>query len=220
MPFGGHAQSLTKTGKTTTSTFSLLVRSAGKQVSTVVEMALGHIGSRAPFVKRMNSPACTSSLGRLMKPALWLSLSLLALSPSPVRAGQITAQGGSVVVAAGAFEAGGKVVTVKESMTLKVAEVPVLSVSNEPLKLSVDKPAGWAKGTRLKACNARDVNASGSLVLGSLEIRVKPNGDVLKEGEDYLVDAEWAGVGLGLRAAVLARVVGRGAAQSACWARW
>ena len=150
----------------------------------------------------MNSTVCTSPSGRLVKPALWLSLCLVALFSCPVRAGQITAQGGSVVVAAGAFEAGGGVVTVKESTTLKVAAAPVLSVSNESLKLSVDKPAGWAKGTRLKACNARDVNASGSFVPGSLEIRRAPNGEVLKEGEDYLIDPEWGHVGLGPKSRV------------------
>ena len=71
------------------------------------------------------------------------------------------------------------------------------SVSDEPLKLSTDKPAGWAKGTRLHGCNARDVNASGSFVPGSLEIRMAKGGDLLKEGEDYLVDPEWGHVGLG-----------------------
>ena len=88
------------------------------------------------------------------------------------------------------------------TVTLPIEPAPIISVVNEPLKLSVDKPAGYSKGTKLRGCNARDVNASGSLVLGSLEIRVKPNGDVLKEGEDYLVDAEWAGVGIGPKSRV------------------
>ncbi|MGB8169845.1 MAG: GDSL-type esterase/lipase family protein [Chthoniobacteraceae bacterium] len=96
---------------------------------------------------------------------------------------EITAAGSAIVVAKGA--------------SLPVAPAPILSVSDEPVKLSVDKPVGWSKGTRLQACNARDVNASGSFVPGSLEIRRSKSGELLKEGEDYLVDADWGHVGLG-----------------------
>jgi lysophospholipase L1-like esterase len=78
----------------------------------------------------------------------------------------------------------------------------VLGVTAEALKLSTDKPAGWAKGTRLHACNARDVNASGSLVPGSLEIRRAKDGELLKAGEDYLVDEQWGHVGLGPKSSV------------------
>ena len=95
------------------------------------------------------------------------------------------------------------VVTEKAGLvTLPIEAAPIVNVVNEPLKLSVDKPAGYSKGTKLRGCNARDVNASGSLVQGSLEIRMTPNGEVLKEGEDYLVDLEWAGVGIGPKSRV------------------
>ena len=96
-------------------------------------------------------------------------------------------------------------VTVTQGATLPVAPAPVLSVGDEALTLSVDKPAGWAKGTRLKGCNARDVNASGSFVPGSLTIRRAVKGEPLKEGEDYLVDAEWGHVGLGPKSQVTAK---------------
>ncbi len=92
--------------------------------------------------------------------------------------------------------------TVKEPATLPIAAAPVLSATAEALKLSVDKPAGYAKGTRLRALNARDVNASGSFVPGSLEIRVTKDGDLLKEGDDYLVDPAWGHVGLGPKSRV------------------
>ncbi len=85
------------------------------------------------------------------------------------------------------------------------APAPILSVTNEPVNLSVDKPVGWAKGTRLRACNARDVNACGSFVPGSLEIRRTPGGELLKEGADYLVDAAWGHVGLGTQSCVTAQ---------------
>ncbi len=128
-----------------------------------------------------------------------LPLVLVALLlPAPLlHGGEITPQGSGVVVEAGTYDVGGKPVTVRERCTLAVAAAPILSVSNEPLKLSLDKPVGWAKGTRLRACNARDVNACGSFVAGSLEIRRSPGGEVLKEASDYLVDADWGHVGLG-----------------------
>ena len=80
----------------------------------------------------------------------------------------------------------------------------ILSVTNEPLKLSSDKPAGWSKGTRLQACSAQDVNACGSFVAGSLEIRRTTGGELLKEGTDYLVDTDWGHVGLGTQSCVTA----------------
>jgi len=46
------------------------------------------------------------------------------------------------------------------------------------------------------------VNAYGSFVAGSLEIRRSKDGELLKEGEDYLVDAEWGHVGLGPKSRV------------------
>ncbi|MDZ4288095.1 MAG: GDSL-type esterase/lipase family protein [Prosthecobacter sp.] len=103
---------------------------------------------------------------------------------------EIRAQGANVIIDSG------------KAATLPVSPAPVLSVSNEPLKLSADKPAGWSKGTRLKACNARDVNASGSFVPGSLELRQTKGGELLKEGEDYLVDSEWGHVGIGPKSRV------------------
>jgi len=116
----------------------------------------------------------------------------------------ITAQGSAVLVAPGQAEIGSQTATVKQAATLAVAPAPTVTVTDEPVKLSVDKPVGWSKGTRLRGCNARDVNASGSFEPGSLEIRRTKGGEVLKEGEDYLVDVEWAHVGLGPKSRVTA----------------
>jgi lysophospholipase L1-like esterase len=138
-----------------------------------------------------------------MKPtALPLFSLLLLLHAHPLFGLEITAQGSSVVVPQGKSEIGGRTVTVSQSATLSVAPAPVLSISDEALTLSEDKPVGWAKGTRLKACNARDVNACGSFVPGSLEIRREKGGELLKEGEDYLVDPDWGHVGIGPKSRV------------------
>lgn len=113
---------------------------------------------------------------------------LLAASMLPVCslwAVEITAQGNAVLVSG------------SPSARLAVARAPVVTVSNEPVKLSKDIPAGWSKGTRLRGCNARDVNAAGSFVPGSLQIRLTVDGDPLQEGIDFLVDSIWGHVGLG-----------------------
>ena len=132
---------------------------------------------------------------------LLVCLSFLLRVPS-LFALEISPQGNGVVVSQGTSEIGGHSVTVTQPATLPVAPAPVLTVSDEALTLSEDKPAGWAKGTRLKACNARDVNACGSFVPGSLEIRRAKGGELLKEGEDYLVDPDWGHVGIGPKSRV------------------
>jgi lysophospholipase L1-like esterase len=129
-------------------------------------------------------------------------LSLFLLFNVPLCAAEITAQGNSVLVPQGKTEIAGRTVTVAQPVTLPIAPAPVLTVSDEALMLSEDKPVGWAKGARLKACNARDVNACGSFVPGSLEIRRAKGGALLKEGDDYLLDSDWGHVGIGPKSCV------------------
>ena len=107
-----------------------------------------------------------------------------------------------MLVPAGEHRAGDRAVKVTAAATLTVAPAPVLAAVDEAVKLSADKPAGYAKGTRLHACNARDVNACGSFVPGSLEIRRAKGDALLKEGNDYLVDTAWGHVGIGTNSCV------------------
>jgi lysophospholipase L1-like esterase len=134
----------------------------------------------------------------------FLILAGLLLAPQS-RALDITASGGSITVSSGKADVGGKSVTVTQAVTLLIAAAPVLKAENEALFLSVDKPVGYAKGTKLRACNARDVNAAGSFVPGSLVIKRTQNDEPLKLGEDYLVDEVWGLVGLGPKSQVTAK---------------
>ena len=95
--------------------------------------------------------------------ALSGSILLLTVSSLLAQWAEITPQG-AVLVPAGEYRAAGRAVKVAQAVTLVVAPAPTITVSDEPVKLSVDKPVGWSKGTRLRGCNARDVNASGSSV--------------------------------------------------------
>ncbi|MBM4156222.1 MAG: SGNH/GDSL hydrolase family protein [Lentisphaerae bacterium] len=124
-------------------------------------------------------------------PALFLAAAV------SVRAAGILADGSHVAVEAGPHPAGGRTVTVAAAVRLPVAPAPVLAVTNETVLLSGDAPAGWSKGARLKALSARDVNASGAFVPGSLEIRRAAGGEALRVGEDVLVDEVWGHVGVG-----------------------
>lgn len=128
---------------------------------------------------------------------LLTAATVLSLSIATLQAVDITAQGATLTVPAGKAEVPGHTISIKEAATLTIAPAPIQSVADEALKLSTDKPAGFAKGTRLRGCNAHDVNAAGSLIRDSLEIRATKGGDLLKEGDDYLLDPEWAHVGLG-----------------------
>ncbi len=110
---------------------------------------------------------------------------------------RITAQGNCVIVAPGNCNISGKSVRVIQPVKLIVEPSPVITVTDELLNLSVDKPAGWAKGTRLKGCSARDINAYRSFVPGSLKLRKTKGGQLLKEGRDYLVDESWGHAGIG-----------------------
>ncbi len=137
---------------------------------------------------------------KLPSPVVLLLGSLL--STAALQALEITATGNAVAVPTGRVEIAGRAVKITQPATLPVAPAPILSVEHEAVNLSVDKPVGWSKGTRLRACNARDVNAAGSLVPGSLTIHRSKGGELLTEGEDYLVDAVWAHVGLGPKSRV------------------
>ena len=137
-------------------------------------------------------------------PLPFLILAVLLHAPQS-RAIEITASGASITVSSGKADVGGKSVTVTQAVTLPIAAAPVLKAENEALTLSVDKPVGYAKGTKLRACNARDVNAAGSFVPGSLVIKRTQNGEPLKLGEDYLVDEVWGLVGLGPKSQVTAK---------------
>lgn len=139
-----------------------------------------------------------------MPPASLLTAVLWLATLGVASALDLRSEGNTVTVPAGEVQIGSQRVTIRQAATFTITPAPILTAESEAVKLSVDKPVGWSKGTRLAACNARDVNAAGSFVPGSLEIRQSKGGDLLKEGEDYLVDPVWGHVGLGPKSRVTA----------------
>lgn len=147
-------------------------------------------------------PGAGGIIPQLVDLALPILLLVMFQSTAALPAIEITATGNTISVSAGSFEIGGLTAGVSQITTLPVASAPILSVSNELVKLSVEKPSGWSKGTRLKGCNAADANAAGSLVADSLRIHRNKGGERLIEGDDYLVDTVWGHVGLGPKSRV------------------
>jgi lysophospholipase L1-like esterase len=144
---------------------------------------------------------------KLRHPFLLTFPSLLAFaftlgSAAPSPALDIQPHGSSIIVSAGQANVGGETITVTQAATLPIAPSPILTISDEALQLSPDKPSGYAKGTKLHGCNAKDVNAKGSFVPGSLELRKTKGGELLKEGEDYLLDSAWGMLGIGPKSRV------------------
>jgi len=129
--------------------------------------------------------------------ALLVLLAAFILPSSWLCALDITAEGGSVIVAPGKTEIGGKTITVTQRTVLAVEPAPIIEIKDEKINLSADKPQGYAKGSRLKAVNVRDTNARGAFVPGSQGVRIAEGGELLKEGDDYVVGTEWGHLGLG-----------------------
>lgn len=88
--------------------------------------------------------------------------------------------------------------------TLKVEDfkfepAELVTVKDEGLKLSKEAPIGWRGGTILKGVQTLGAKG-GTAAVGSLlpESLVLKYGDIqLKQGKDYIIDADWASVGIG-----------------------
>lgn len=109
----------------------------------------------------------------------------------------VTIQGATLVIQPGVYPIGGRELRIQQQVSLVVEPADLIAIENEPLKLSRDKPNAWAAGTPLRGVRTPGVNASGSLVPGSVVIRKSPGGEPLIEGKDYLVGTEFGMVGIG-----------------------
>jgi lysophospholipase L1-like esterase len=130
----------------------------------------------------------------IMRPLLSF-LSLFLLSAAAVQAEiEFQPSGHRVKVSAGEGLFAGKKVVLASAAELEIPPPTVHQVESEPLHLSAEAPAGYKKGTRLRALKAGEVNAFGALK--KLELRREPGGPVLSEGVDFLADHDWGGLGL------------------------
>ncbi len=103
----------------------------------------------------------------------------------------------TLTLPAGEYTTPTATVRVTQTTTFAVAAGDLVGVSNEPVKLSAQKPQGWGQGTRLPSLRVPAINAYGAFKPGSLAITREPDGEPLAEGKDFLVSPEFGMVGLG-----------------------
>lgn len=108
----------------------------------------------------------------------------------------ITIEADSITVLPGKFKTATGEIEVKASATFTIDPAEIISVKDEAILLSAQKPQSWGSGTPLAGPNAQDINAGGSYVAGSISMSKTPGGVNLIEGKDYLVSPEFAMVGL------------------------
>jgi hypothetical protein len=112
-----------------------------------------------------------------------------------------TVEGEAVVVPAGVYLVPGGRVRVTEDAVLRIDPVDTADVHDEELQLGTRRPAGFFTGVRLQAVRARNIGAFRALLADSVRVR-DAGGRWLKRGEDFLVSASFALVGIGTKPSV------------------
>jgi len=110
---------------------------------------------------------------------------------------EVTPAGGmKVAVAAGKARLMGEEVSVQPAI-LDVAPQVVLSIKNEALQLTDEKPQGWGKGTALRHCLGFGASLPGCLEPGSIRVKEKPDdgGIAYEKGKDWIADEMWGRLG-------------------------
>jgi lysophospholipase L1-like esterase len=108
-----------------------------------------------------------------------------------------------LLIKAGSYEFKGQAFTVAEDIRFPVSPAPVVWVENEPLKLSPEVPQSFNVGTRLAGPDAWDINALDALIPSTLTLRRSPGGEILEEGNDFLLSARHALLGIGPESCVI-----------------
>ncbi len=111
-------------------------------------------------------------------------------------------EGDTLIVPAGVYRlGGGREVRVTTAGRLAITPVDVVTVRDEELQLSPDKPGGFFTGTKLAGTRAANLGAFRSLLEDSVALR-DAAGRPLRRGADFLVSAPFALLGLGPQARV------------------
>jgi lysophospholipase L1-like esterase len=133
-----------------------------------------------------------------MNPSLFTLMCLSALAVLGASSGRAapaaSVEGGMVRIAAGEYAVAGRTVTLAAPVRLAVPKVDSLAVRDEAYVLSNDAPHVWLSGTHLRGCLSASTVLPGCLVPGSVVVKL-PNGAVMENGRDYLLDEQWASVG-------------------------
>lgn len=110
-------------------------------------------------------------------------------------------EGDRLLVPAATYAVPGRNVVVKTSASLRIEPVDVVTVRDEELMLSEKKPSGFFVGTQLKGTKAKNIGAFRGLIEDSVSLR-DASGRALVKGDDYLVAAPFALLGIGPKSRV------------------
>lgn len=147
-----------------------------------------------------NRPDAMTALNQAAKPALeqvqTVAPSVAAqANPAVVSGLDLQVSGTRVLVQPGRIRLDGKVVEVPRATSLDIAPAEQAQVIDEPYQLSPDRPNQWRTGTHLTGCNSRSTVLPGSLVPGSVQVKLK-DGTVMEKDKDYLIDEHWCVLGI------------------------
>ena len=123
------------------------------------------------------------------------SLSFSAEGCSDVQPWPLRIEGDDLIIPAGNYPSEVQMFEVKKEGRFRIKPVTVKTVINEELFLSGEKPSGFWTGTSLKGPYYDQLGVCQSLIEKSLIIK-DGKGTVLRKGDDYLVSAPFALLGL------------------------
>jgi len=106
-----------------------------------------------------------------------------------------------LLVPAGYYGPADARVRVTAATELRVDPAEVVTVKDEPLQLGDKPPSGFFVGAHLQSTLAGRIGAFGSLIGDSVTVR-DASGRTLRRGEDYLVSAPFALLGIGSKPTV------------------
>ena len=105
-------------------------------------------------------------------------------------------EGDRLLVPAGYYGPADARVRVTAATELRIDPAEVVTVKDEPLQLGDKPPSGFFVGAHLQSTLAGRIGAFGSLIGDSVTVR-DASGRTLRRGEDYLVSAPFALLGIG-----------------------
>lgn len=150
--------------------------------------------SPGPLTSRRRFLAASGAAGLAWATRAWAGRDETSIAPFRLERDRL-------VVPATTYAVPGKSVVVRAAASLRIDPADVVTVRDEALLLSDKKPSGFFVGTQLKGTKAKNIGAFRSLIEDSIVLRDAAGRELVK-GDDYLVAAPFALLGIGPKPSV------------------